>query len=126
MCKSGSFSGNCGSEPICDGDAVQCATARAVFKMNCKQPELGDPSTLPNGGAGDPIGEKKVDDSFSYTPLGGSGSCPSPKTFHVGGKVVAFDYSAICSFATNIRAIVILCAWLSAGFIVFGLGGKNG
>lgn len=126
ICKKSQFGGSCTNTPSCTGDAVQCATALAVFKMNCKQPELGDPSTLPNGGAGDPVGEKKVDDSFTYTPLGGSGSCPSPKTFHVGGKVIAFDYSAICSFATNIRAIVILCAWLSAGFIVFGLGGKNG
>lgn len=31
----GTFSGNCGSPPVCTGDAIQCATASASFKAMC-------------------------------------------------------------------------------------------
>ena len=125
MCKSGSFSGSCGAEPVCDGDPVQCATARAVFKSECKQPALGDLSTIPNSGVGEDIGQRKIDSMISYSSLGSSGACPSPRSVTVLGKSVSMDYSAFCGFSNGIRAIVLLMAWVAAGYIVFGVGGKN-
>lgn len=125
ICKSGSFSGSCGAEPVCDGDPVQCATARAVFKSECKQPVLGDLSTIPNSGVGEDIGQRKLDSTISYSSLGSSGACPSPRSVTVLGKSVSMDYSAFCGFSNGIRAIVLLMAWVAAGYIVFGVGGKN-
>lgn len=124
MCKAGAFTGNCTSEPMCDGDPIQCATARAVHRIECKTPELGDPSTLPNGGTGDAIAEKKYDQPFSYTSLGSGGNCGSGMTFHAAGSSVTLDMTGFCAFLGYIRPIVILCAWMAAGFIVVG-GIKN-
>lgn len=126
ICKNGKFSGSCDSPPSCDGDPVQCASAVAVFKLECKQPVLGDISTISNGGVGDDIGQRKLDtNSISYTSLGSSAGCPSPKSVSVMGRTVSLDYSSFCAFSSGIRAIVLLMAWVAAGYIVFGVGGKN-
>jgi hypothetical protein len=57
--------------------------------------------------------------SLSPTSLG-SGSCPAPATFTVGGRTMTMSYSLYCDFATSIAPLIIAFAWLSAGFLVMG------
>lgn len=120
MCKSGSFNGSCSQAPACEGDPVQCATAKAVFEANCKALKPGDPPTT-----SDPVGEKKHQIDFTPTELGGGGNCPANKSVTVMGKVINFDFSMICQFAVTIRPVVIALGWLLAGYIVFGYRGKG-
>lgn len=124
MCKDGSFSGACSSgtaAPACDGDPVQCATAKATFEANCKTMRAGDPPAT-----SDPVGEKKVQLNFSNSDLPGGSSCPATKSATVMGHSITFDFSFICQFAGVIKPVVIAMGWLIAGFIVFGYRGKGG
>lgn len=51
--------------------------------------------------------------------LSSSGACPADISFTVRGHVFVVSWSPICSFASSIRPMVILMAWLSAGLFVF-------
>jgi len=121
MCKSGSFNGSCAQPPSCEGDPIQCATAKAVFETNCKTLKPGDPPTTT-----DPVGEKKHNLSFEVTELSGGGVCPADRFIQINGKMVHFELSVICQFAIMLRPIIIALAWLIAGYIVFGWGNKRG
>lgn len=115
LCKSGSFSGSCIGQPVCDGDPVQCAVAVATWKTDCK---TLDPGTPTDDQA--PIPEKKLENAFSYTDIGGaSSSCPAPQNIVVAGRSISIEYTALCQFASGIRSIVILLAWIAAAYIVF-------
>lgn len=123
MCKDGSFSGACSAgsaAPACDGDPVQCATAKATFEANCKAMKAGNPPTTT-----DPVGERKEHIDFQPVALGGGGSCPASRSVSVMGKSIAFDFSAMCDFAGVVRPVVIALGWLLAGYIVFGYRGKG-
>lgn len=123
FCKTGSFSGACGAgAPVCDGDPVQCATAKAVFEHNCKSMSPGDP--VDNEG---PVGSKKVNvgsivpDNF----LPSDGSCIADKVFTIQGRQYVWKMSLLCDYAHGIRPAVIAIAWLAALYIVFGRGTSN-
>lgn len=120
ICKTGSFSGSCDAQPACEGDPVQCATAIATWKTDCKTLAPGTP-TDDSG----PISEKKIENSFTYTEFSGGGSCPQPISVTVAGNAIAIEYTPVCTLAEGIRPVVLLLAWIAAGFIVFG-GARNG
>lgn len=116
ICKQGSFSGGtCGSEPSCSGDPVQCATARAVWKMECKTPSWGTPTD-----EGRVIGEKKIGEEIVPITLSGSSSCPSPRSVTVLGHSVSMSFDPVCQFAEGVRPVVILIGWIAAAYIVLG------
>lgn len=121
MCKSGSFTGSCAQAPACEGDPIQCATAKAVFETNCKTLKPGEPPTTT-----EPVGEKKHNLSFEVSELSGGGVCPADRFIQINGKMVHFELSVICQFAIMLRPIIIALAWLIAGYIVFGWGNKRG
>lgn len=121
LCSSGSFSGVCGSPPACDGDPVQCATAKAVFENNCKTLKPGEPVV-----SNDPVGERKITTNFGTVTLVGSGSCPADKTAVIAGVTIRFVFTPLCELAAGVRPVVIALGWLVAGFIVFGHGKKSG
>ncbi|KAB2963864.1 virulence factor TspB C-terminal domain-related protein [Zoogloea sp.] len=121
MCKSGSFNGSCAQAPACEGDPIQCATAKAVFETNCKTLKPGDPPTTT-----EPVGEKKHNLSFEVSELSGGGVCPADRFIQINGKMVHFELGVICQFAIMLRPIIIALAWLIAGYIVFGWGNKRG
>ena len=121
MCKSGSFNGSCAQAPSCEGDPIQCATAKAVFETNCKTLKPGEPPTTT-----EPVGEKKHNLNFEVTELSGGGVCPADRFIQINGKMVHFELGVICQFAIMLRPIIIALAWLIAGYIVFGWGNKRG
>jgi hypothetical protein len=58
--------------------------------------------------------------SLNPTSLG-SGTCPASKTMTVhGNKTITMSYQPECDFATKIKPLILVFAWLSAGFIVLG------
>lgn len=48
-----------------------------------------------------------------------AGTCPSPITFTVRGHIYSVSWQPICTFASTLRPLVILLAWLTAGIFVF-------
>lgn len=58
----------------------------------------------------------------SITPVsvGGAGSCPAPLTASFMGHPVSFSYDMPCSFATSLKPLILVIAWLSAGLIFIG------
>lgn len=120
MCKSGSFSGSCDAQPACDGDPVQCAVAIATWKTDCKTLAPGTPSDDQG-----PVTEKKIEQAFSYSDISSGGDCPAPVNLTIAGHQIAIEYTPVCRLATGLRPVVILLAWLAAGYIVLG-GNRNG
>lgn len=62
--------------------------------------------------------KKNQGEGVTPVSMGGSGSCPAPKTA-LNGKVV-FSYEPLCNFAGSINPVVIALAWLAAGYILIG------
>jgi len=59
-----------------------------------------------------------------FTPVGGfssNGSCPSPKTFTVFGKPYSFPWDPVCSFASQMRPIMVIVASIVALMIIFSV-----
>lgn len=65
---------------------------------------------------------EKKDISVSITPVsvGGAGVCPSPTTFMIAGVQRQFIWDTYCNFATGIKPIMLVFAWLSAAGILIG------
>lgn len=116
ICKTGSFSGSCGAAPTCEGDPIQCATAKATWETNCKTMKPGEIKEAPD------VGTKKIEQNFEHSDLGGGGSCPAPRPIALMGRTIYFEMTPICEFASGIRPVVILLGWIAAGYIVMGYG----
>lgn len=116
ICKTGSFSGSCEAAPSCEGDPIQCATAKATWETNCKTMKPGEIKEAPD------VGTKKIQQNFEHAELGGGGSCPAARAITLFGRSVYFEMTPICEFASGIRPVVILLGWISAGYIVMGYG----
>lgn len=108
ICKLTSFSGSCGSAPACTGDAVQCATAAAVFQTNCTistKPSLTEidvydaAKTNPGGDqTKDLAGNSLVTfgaSNFDQTELLGSASGVSDLTISVVGQSLTLKFSSL-------------------------------
>lgn len=126
QCKEqGTFGGSCGpgAEPTCTGDAIQCAQARAAWKIECELTEeptdaqytLG--KSLATGGSDpvvSPLDPSKVTttDVASMVSTAASArtltaSCIPNQTFTVLGHSFAFDTTAFCSFASMIGYLMV-------------------
>jgi hypothetical protein len=56
----------------------------------------------------------------TITPVsfGSSGACPAPVVISVmSGHSMTIDYTPICNFASGVRPVILLLAWMAAGFI---------
>lgn len=79
--------------------------------MGCS--EYGDPS------GAEELGTKEVGTSAITTVgVSSNSSCPADVVVRSGIKV---SYEYICMYATALKPIIIALAWLSAGFMVFGM-----
>lgn len=116
ICRSGTFSGSCESSPSCDGDPIQCATARSTWETNCKTMRPGEIRQAPD------VGVNNIQQNFEHSDLGGGGACPAPRSVNILGSTVTFEMTPICEFAAGIRPVVILLGWIAAGYIVMGYG----
>lgn len=127
-----SFSGTCDAPPVCTGDPVQCATAKATWQTNCALAGQSDGTTLadkvvsgqdPQAG-NFPWSEGKVEahdmqNAIDQTDSIG-GSCPSDLNFSVSGRSVVVPMSASCQWLTWIGRLMLAASMLTAMYIVFG------
>lgn len=121
-----SFGGSCGAVPTCTGDAVQCATAQAVFQTNCAlSPQANAHSDLGNAAMAGTDGVAQsatAVSSFAVTmaPVTRtlSGACPAPVSFSLMGRSAQFDVSAMCPWLETLGNILVGLAWISAFWII--------
>lgn len=53
------------------------------------------------------------------------GTCPADKTFMLMGKPMAFKWTLLCDFATQVRPLIVGFAYLSAALVFFGFTRKD-
>lgn len=54
-----------------------------------------------------------------------NGTCPADKTFMIMGKPMAFKWTLLCDFASQIRPLIVGFAYLSAALVFFGFTRKD-
>ena len=129
MCKIGVWSGSCGAF-VCDGDAVQCAQALAVWELTCEAKAQSSSRTLgeqvvagadPQAGSlPNPANPDVVDLSTAINKTGWLGrSCPADQTFEVyGGTSVTLPFSELCVYFEIFGAIMLIAASVGSARIV--------
>lgn len=151
ICKVSAFSGTCGAEPACEGDAVQCAQAREAFKLRCAlTPTITDdgPITsakhsdaakdalteqqqaaldLINGVTPDPSSSSRsawesAMSSGWFDPITITGCSPLHMEF--AGHSVTWDHCPVAAKISDIGSYALWFGLLVGGF-VFLTGGRN-
>jgi len=74
--------------------------------------EFGEPTE------GEALGTNEVGLSSLSPALSSAGSCPADVNLPRGMK---FSFEYVCMYASGIRPVVLALAWLSAGFLLFGM-----
>lgn len=116
ICKEHTASGGseCDSAPSCDGDPIMCAQLQQAWLDRCALfQKRGEPAT-------DHTELEKKDIPLSFNPMlvgSGSSSCPADIPLPHGAS---FSFAPLCQYASALRPIIILLAWLSAASIIFG------
>lgn len=131
ICKSSSWSGDCDVAPVCDGDAVQCATAKAVWEHRCVNKwaeksnalsEVVDQTNLFGDQAKidaalNKDGTKDFDVLAKFqekrqTYLSFSSSCSPDLSFDFKGQHYQFDTTVLCQFGLFIKILLHLTAYM--------------
>lgn len=130
LCVEGTFGGACSGGFQCTGDAVQCATAKAVNEQMCAMKvdstnaivSLGSSSMDGGNGTGHPI------DSITELDVGvlnqanpwGAG-CPADRVLTTFmGKAIVVPLSSACSTFQIMGNVLVGFALLAGAFIVVG------
>lgn len=133
-----SWNGTCGTAFVCDGDAVQCAQARAGWEAACAlQTDQSNSIVLKANtalgqeglGENDPREASSVFSlssyigNRSYGPDGGA--CISDYSFEYGGKSINVPFSKYCSVLSGLGYAGNAITMIIAMGIVFG-GNRRG
>lgn len=132
ICKKSTWTGDCESPPVCDGDAVQCATAKAVWEHRCvnkwaeKENELsggvdqqnlfGDQAKI--DAALNKSGEKDFDILATFqakrqTYLTFASSCNPDLSFDFKGVHYQFDTTVLCQLGLVVKVLLHLAAYMA-------------
>lgn len=127
----GSFSGSCvdGVSTVqCDGDAAQCAMAKASAELNCALSK--DDPTLTNkfneakndNGSNNPAATANIQTISLPTALDASspyaGQCNQDVTISLAGSSVTIPFSAWCDVLNALGYLFLACAYISAAYIL--------
>lgn len=120
-CKSSSWSGDCAAGFSGDGDAVQVATARAVWEAKC---EIGkrdsDAENKFNEIKSDSLASLVVGDRTITPPTKPVSTCAiTDMTVQVGDFAVPFNLSGICQYLALIQKVITAFGSLMWLMIVF-------
>lgn len=63
---------------------------------------------------------KDVPVSITPVSIGSAGTCPAPTVFTIAGRSGSFSWTTYCNFASGIKPIMLVFAWLSAAGILIG------
>lgn len=135
LCKEGgSFGGTCAASVgsyTCEGDAVECAVAKATNELNCAFKDKGatvaqilDSSGLT--GKEDALKASLVGDSHDVGSMlqlnqrDLTGSCPAPLTGSVMGASFDIDLTPMCDLAEILGALLMISAALVSARIIAG------
>lgn len=100
---------------ICKGFNDECKDKPDL--ASCKN--MGTPSDTDGG----TLSTKSIGlSSITIVPLASNASCPAPIPLPYGAQ---FDFGMMCTFASSIRPIVLVLAWIAAGMIVFGFKSES-
>lgn len=132
ICKNSSWSGDCAIPPVCDGDAVACATAKAVWEHRCvnKWAESANPlsdavdqqnlfgdqakadAALNKDGSKDfDILAKFQEKRRNYLTF--ASSCSPDLSFDFKGQHYQFDTTILCQFGLVIKILLHLTAYMT-------------
>lgn len=111
-----------GGEPACEGDPIQCASARYLFQLRCFQKQgLDEVRELANDVEDLPALTSDIDlSNMIDTSSTLTGSCPAPDNISLLGTTMTIDYGPFCTVAGYISPLVIGFSLLAAGRIVGG------
>lgn len=109
ICKEGNWGGTCASGFTCDGDAVQCAQAKAAYELKCALTEKDDDSigkynTLKSEGL---AGLSIPGVNIEPPAVEAFGTCPlNDFNFDLGFGPIAFQLSQVCPYLEVIHRVV--------------------
>jgi hypothetical protein len=129
ICVNATFSGSCGTEPACTGDAAMCAIAQKTFDMWCIATSTTAASTLGNqlGTSGDPLSSTlPTKDNATSVDVSGaiattsfwSSSCPADLTVALGSHSFVIPWSRLCSVFTLLGYLMVALAGITCARIV--------
>lgn len=128
LCVTGSFGGACGGGFVCEGDAVQCATAQATQQTLCQlkvdplNPVVAAGTAAMGGGQGEGHPRSSITDVGVGTldtsnPWGSS--CPSDQTVtNFMGSPIVIPLSSACSVFQMMGALLVGLSLIAGAFIV--------
>jgi len=125
MCITSSFGGSCGSAFTCDGDAVQCATAREIHTRNCRMFDQESPESLLYGTEKNKAGSQVANENVAISSanfdtsdaIGGSGACITDKVVTVMGSPITIPFSGVCVHLAMLGNVLLTVSFLLAGRI---------
>lgn len=125
------FGGNCEAGFTCEGDAAQCASAKASYELRCRfeadsttglHDELNPGGTSGQISAGqaalnsDGAGDINIADKFSQNQqawVNFSSGCPvGVQSFSILGKQLEIDATIVCDIGLFIRLMVHIAAYM--------------
>lgn len=131
ICKKNTWSGDCETPPVCDGDAVLCATAKAVWEHRCVNKWAEKDNYLSNGidkehlfgdqakidAALNKDGTKDFDILATFQAkrqnyLTFSSSCNPDLSFDFRGQHYQIDTTALCQIGLVVRVLMHLAAYM--------------
>lgn len=132
ICKKSSWTGDCDNEPVCDGDAVQCATAKAVWEHRCVMKWAEKDNELSNGIDKDNLfgDQAKIDAALNkdgtkdfdilatfqakrQNYLTFAASCNPDLSFDFKGVHYAIDTTALCQIGLVVKVLLHLAAYMA-------------
>lgn len=130
MCKESNFSGACGSDFRCEGDAIQCSMAREQHRRNCKmfdektiESELYEKEKAKEGNQTKDLPDNKTEDMnnrIKTDDLLGAGGGIMDLNVNVMGRSISLPFSQLNATIQYLGNILIAVAMLAAVRIVGG------
>lgn len=128
--KDSSFNGTCEAGFTCEGDAAQCASAKASWELRCVfqggsgglldeanpggtagQIDAGEAALNRDGSSDFNIAGAYTDKSQAWVDY--SSNCPvGVQTFQIGGKTLEIDGTIICDIGKFVRLLVHIVAYM--------------
>lgn len=125
MCVTSSFGGGCTAGFVCEGDAVQCATAREIHTRNCRMFDQDSPESLLYGTEKNKAGSQVANENVAISSanfdtsdaIGGPGACITDKVVTVMGSPITIPFSGVCVHLAMLGNVLLTVSFLLAGRI---------
>lgn len=125
MCLTSSFGGACSGGFVCEGDAVQCATAREIHTRNCRMFDQESPESVLYGTEKNKAGSQVSNENVAISSanfdtsdaIGGSAACITDKVVTVMGSPITIPFSGVCVHLAMLGNVLLTVSFLLAGRI---------